>query len=182
MMVFRFGEGLPTFKIEFPAGQPASNWNWAGRDQLHGVAFCVNTVFWEIMGCEEDLEEMLWQGRLAWNFDGQTEVPIAHLAYCSGSWGNLLFPEEMGDMEKLAGTGGTAPSEEAWRALTQMARLSDVNRLFRGRRQHRKHPVMLPGNATWSVKLLWDQDWTPKERVRMRLGLDGVFQNQIEIG
>ena len=113
------------------------------------------------------------------------EVPIAHLAYCSGSWGNLLFPEDMGDMgdmERLAGAGGTAPSEEAWRALTQTARLTDNAKLFRGQRRHMKHLVMLPRNTSWSIQLKWDQDWTPKERVRMRVGLDGAFQNEIEIG
>mgnify|MGYP006928221720 CR=1 FL=1 len=181
MMVFRFGEGLPTYKIELPAGQSAPYYVWAGRDQLHGVSFTVRAVFWEIMACEEDLDHMLWDGRLTWNF-GQMEIPLAHLAYCSGSWGNLLFPEEMGDLERLAGTGGTAPSEEAWRALTQMARITDSTKIFRGQRVHHKHPVMLPGKSSWAIHLTWDQEWIPKERVRIRIGLDGTFSNQIEIG
>jgi hypothetical protein len=180
-MYFRYGEGLPSYKFELPAGEPAGDLDWEGRDQLHGVAFDVKAVFWEIMACEADLDAMLWEGRLSWCFV-QAKVSIAHLAYCSGSWGNLLFPDEMGDLERLAGTGGTAPSEEAWRALTQAARLTDNTKIFRGKRVYGRRPVLLPGNATWKVLLRWDREFTPVAPVRMRIGLDGVFKNQIEIG
>ena len=167
--LFRYGEQVISAKTIFAPGVTLG-------DNMPGA--------WEWHVPPEDLQGMLWSAYLEWDFL-HTTAGISHLNFSTGSIGDFFFPSDDGrtDMEKLADTikEGKLPPEEVWRALAQATTIGQ-GVCFRGKKVYQRFPVALPANTTCSLRLCVEEPFTPKDEVRFRVALDGVFKNIIEIG
>tara|TARA_Y100000310_G_C20459212_1_gene704509 strand:+ start:222 stop:752 length:531 start_codon:yes stop_codon:yes gene_type:complete len=175
------GEEILSAKFVLPAGllhKEGVVQSW--RTFTGSQSLTVRKVFWEVYACPADLDALLWHASLQWAFNhGANRVNISHLAYCTGSWGDLLFPAGEGDLEKLAQAGNSV-SEEQWRAWTQSIQLHK-GLAFRGAKAYTQHPVLLPRNESAFIELVLDEYFTPEEDIRIRICIDGVWRREIDI-
>lgn len=177
---FSVGEQTISAKVSFRPGTQMSlgtAWRWGIWES---VGLDVVAVMWEVFAEPEDLDALLWNGEWKWDF-GPTTMPISHLNRSTGSLGDHFFPEDLTDLEKLAGCGDNSPSEEMWRALTQTMSAGQ-NLCFRGRKVYTRMPIHIPGNTNCAVCLVLDEGIKTVGKVRIRVALDCVFKTPIEMG
>ena len=176
----RLGEQTISAKLLFTPGTHlnyGTAWRWEIRES---VGLDVRAVMWEVFAEPEDLDALLWNSEWKWDFV-QTTMPISHLNRSTGSLGDHFFPEDLGDLEKLADCGSKAPSEEMWRALTQTMSAGQ-NLCFRGRKVYMQMPVHIPPNTDCAICLVLDESIKIVGKVRIRVALDCVFKKIIEFG
>jgi len=178
--LFRLGEACSWKKFSYKPGETLTSAVWLYKSSIPS-AFEVNSISWQLFSKNsKDLDQVLWQASLCWRFSTGLDVAIGPLTQHTGSIGDQLFPEDRGNMERLAETGNGLPSEEMWRILTQGGREGDMYR-FGGKMTYLKHPVMIPSSAECEVRLNLDEPVTFEEEFRFRVILHGVFKNVIEV-
>jgi hypothetical protein len=148
------------------------------------MSYDVTRIHWEVYAKnEDDLEEVLWCGKLHWVFVGSTRVPIAPLSHYGGSLLDLQMASQLkpldpaGDLEKLA----AAHRQLEWDATLRDFRIGQGH-LFRGLLVLVAYPVCIPSNTQAGIDLIFDNEVQLNERVRIKLVLPVQFKTIVEVG
>ena len=168
---------------------------WAGGEEIgvkldqnvvrSGMNNCqtmeVQAVSWELhTESDRDLNRLLWLGSLYWSF-AMVAVAIGPLSMFAGSEADRRFPQDRGDIEKLAEVANQGPCEEVWRAFAQTLSVGQ-SLFFRGQQTYHRHCVALPANSEVKIQLRMSEPYTLEAPVRLRVVLHGILKSVVEIG
>ncbi len=175
--MFRFGESPLWASIRF-SGKPVKGVVFPFARDRQSIEKEIYAVSWEIYAQEKsDLVELMWNGELNWDFL-QTRIPIGPCSMFHGSFFDMFFSQGApSDLEQLA----AVKAENEWRELCQTFLIGKTY-FFRGLARYEKHPIIIPANADWNVRLDFpNEEFAPLGEVRMRVILNGRWKTPVDI-